>query len=44
MPSERRRRSGLRWTVNGANSLVGQFRCILSGYHEDYWECRTEAD
>lgn len=42
MPSERRRRSQMRWTVNAAESMLALRCCVLSGRDEGYWECRVE--
>lgn len=40
---ERCKRSGMRWTVDGANAILALRSCILSGGFEDYWARRAEA-
>ena len=36
-------RSGMHWTVDGANAIL-DLRCtILSNHFDDFWECRTVA-
>ena len=37
----RLKRSGMRWTVNGANAIAALRCCILSGFYEDFWAYRT---
>ena len=37
----RLKRSGMRWTVNGANAIAALRCCILSGLYEDFWAYRT---
>ena len=39
----RLKRSGMFWTVRGANSLIALRCCRLSGKFEDYWEARRAA-
>lgn len=36
----RLKRSGMFWTINGANSIIALRCCRLSGKFEDYWEQR----
>jgi len=36
----RLKRSGMFWTVRGANSIIALRCCRLSGKFEDYWEAR----
>ncbi|MCJ7787647.1 MAG: ISKra4 family transposase [Methyloceanibacter sp.] len=39
----RLKRSGMLWTVRGANAIIA-LRCSrLSGRFQDYWECRSRA-
>jgi len=38
----RLKRSGMHWTVRGANSIIGLRSCKLSGRYEDFWERRSE--
>ena len=38
---ERCKRSGMRWTVDGANAVLALRSCVLSGRFEDYWERRV---
>ncbi len=41
--AQRLKRSGMFWTVRGANAILA-LRCArLSGRFEDYWESRTQA-
>jgi hypothetical protein len=37
----RLKRSGMFWTVRGANAILALRRCHLNGRFEDYWELRT---
>ena len=37
----RLKRSGMHWTVSGANSIIGLRCCKLSGRFEDFWERRS---
>lgn len=39
----RLKRSGMFWTVRGANAILALRCCRLSGRFEDYWECRSGA-
>ena len=39
----RLKRSGMFWTVRGANSIIALRCCHLNGRFEDYWECRRAA-
>jgi hypothetical protein len=36
----RLKRSGMFWTVRGANTIISLRCCELSGRFEDYWESR----
>ena len=36
----RLKRSGMFWTVRGANAIIALRCCQLSGNFEDYWEAR----
>lgn len=38
----RLKRSGMFWTVRGANAIIALRCCHLSGKFEDYWEARRE--
>lgn len=38
----RLKRSGMHWTVNGANAIIALRCCKLSGRFEDFWERRSE--
>ena len=38
----RLKRSGMFWTVRGANSIIALRCCRLSGKFEDYWEARRD--
>jgi len=40
---QRLKRSGMRWTVNGANAILALRCCVASGRFEDYWEDRRAA-
>ena len=40
---ERCKRSGMRWTVDGANAILALRCSVLSGRYEDNWERRAEA-
>ena len=40
---ERLKRSGMFWTVRGANAILALRCCRLSGKFEDYWENRSAA-
>ena len=39
----RLKRSGMFWTVRGANAIIALRCCRLSGRFEDYWETRARA-
>ena len=39
----RLKRSGMFWTVGGANAIIALRSCRLSGRFEDYWEARSPA-
>lgn len=39
----RLKRSGMFWTVRGANAIIALRCCRLAGRWEDYWECRSAA-
>jgi hypothetical protein len=39
----RLKRSGMFWTVRGANAIIALRCCRLSGWFEDYWESRSGA-
>ena len=39
----RLKRSGMFWTVRGANAIIALRCCRLSGRFEDYWESRARA-
>ena len=40
---QRLKRSGMRWSLRGANAIIA-LRCVqLSGRWEDFWEMRTAA-
>jgi hypothetical protein len=39
----RLKRSGMFWTVRGANAIIALRCCRLSGHFEDYWESRSRA-
>jgi hypothetical protein len=39
----RLKRSGMFWTVSGANSIIAMRCCHLNGRFEDYWEARRAA-
>jgi hypothetical protein len=38
----RLKRSGMHWTVEGANAIIALRACKLSGRFEDFWERRSE--
>jgi Transposase len=38
----RLKRSGMHWTLNGANSIIALRCCRLSGRFEDFWERRND--
>ena len=38
---KRLKQSGVRWSVNGANSIIALRCCVLSGRFNEYWENRT---
>jgi hypothetical protein len=37
------KRSGMFWTVRGANAIIASRCCRLSGRFENYWEARSPA-
>ena len=37
------KKSGMFWTVNGANKIIALRCALLSGRFEDYWETRPRA-
>jgi hypothetical protein len=39
----RLKRSGMFWTVRGANAMIALRCCRLSGQFEDYWESRSQV-
>ena len=39
----RLKRSGMFWTVRGANAILALRCCYLNGRFEDYWEARRAA-
>lgn len=39
----RLKRSGMFWTVRGANAIIALRCCRLSGRFEDYWDSRSRA-
>lgn len=41
--ASRLKRSGMFWTVRGANAILGLRCCHLNGEFEDYWEARRAA-
>ena len=41
--ASRLKRSGMFWTVRGANAIVALRCCCLNGRFEDYWESRRAA-
>ncbi len=38
----RLKRSGMYWTVDGANAILALRCCVLSGNYEDFWADRDE--
>ena len=38
----RLKRSGMYWTVNGANEILALRSCVLSGNYENFWAQRAE--
>ena len=38
----RLKRSGMHWTVSGANAIIALRCCRLSGRFQDFWERRTD--
>ena len=38
----RLKRSGMFWTVRGANAIIALRCCVLSGRLQDFWERRTD--
>jgi hypothetical protein len=41
--ASRLKRSGMFWTVRGANAILALRSCHLNGEFEDYWEARRAA-
>jgi hypothetical protein len=41
--ASRLKRSGMFWTVRGANAILALRCCHLNGEFEDYWEARRAA-
>jgi uncharacterized protein UPF0236 len=41
--ASRLKRSGMFWTVRGANAILALRCCHLNGHFEDYWEARRAA-
>jgi hypothetical protein len=41
--ASRFKRSGMFWTVRGANTILALRCCHLNGRFEDYWEGRRDA-
>jgi hypothetical protein len=39
----RLKRSGMFWTVRGANAIIALRCCRISGKFEDYWDARSTA-
>lgn len=39
----RLKRSGMFWTVRGANAIIAQRSCRINGRFEDYWELDRAA-
>jgi hypothetical protein len=39
----RLKKSGMFWTVRGANAILALRYCHLNGRYEDYWEARRAA-
>ena len=39
----RLKRSGMYWTVSGANAILALRCCVLSGNYEDFWAERAET-
>ena len=37
------KRSGMHWTLDGANAILALRCSVLSGRYEDYWERRAGA-
>jgi hypothetical protein len=38
---QRLKQSGMRWSVRGANAIIGLRCCIMSGRFEDFWAARA---
>ena len=38
---QRLKRSGMRWTVRGANAIIALRCCQMSGRREEFWENRS---
>jgi hypothetical protein len=41
--AQRLKRSGMHWTVRGANAIISLRCLILSGHWEAFWESRSAA-
>lgn len=41
--AQRLKRSGMFWTVRGANAILALRCCRLNGNFEDYWQNRARA-
>ena len=41
--ASRRKRSGMFWTVRGANAIIALRCSYLNSRFEDYWESRSRA-
>ncbi len=39
----RLKQGGMRWTKDGADTVMALRSCILSGRYENFWEWRSEA-
>jgi hypothetical protein len=41
--ASRLKRSGMFWTIRGANAILVLRCCYLNGQFEDYWDCHAQA-
>jgi hypothetical protein len=41
--ASRLKRSGMFWTIRGANAIIALRCCLLNGAFEDYWASRSGA-
>jgi hypothetical protein len=41
--ASRLKRSGMFWTIRGANAILVLRCCYLNGQFEDHWDCHAEA-